>query len=313
MAPPPRVVVLNPLPFYQPYRDERAVAERLGASFHAEGPPGAELLAEATVLLSHSAPIDASFLDALPVCRLIVTYSTGIDHIDVEAAEARGITLRGVAGYCTEDVAEHALAMILSCARRLHQLDRELRSHGTWDVIGSAPGRRRLSSQTLGVVGVGRIGRALGHKAAALGMRVLGFDPLLETPPSDFPGLLVPLGALLEHSDYVSLHAPLLPTSRNLIGADELRRMKPTAFLINCARGALVDETALLRALEAQLIAGAALDVRVQEPTPPGDPLIGRHDILVTPHAAAFTIEAIHDLRSLVVEYLHEALAGVAV
>jgi D-3-phosphoglycerate dehydrogenase / 2-oxoglutarate reductase len=313
MAPPPRVVVLNPLPFYQPYRDERAMAERLGASFHADGPPGTDLLAEATVLLSHSAPIDASLLDALVACRLIVTYSTGVDHIDVEAAEARGITVRGLAGYCTDDVAEHALAMLLSCARRLHQLDRELRSHGTWDVIGSAPGRRRLSSQTLGIVGVGRIGRALGRKAAALGMRVLGNDPLLDAPPSDFPGPLVPFSALLEQSDYVSLHAPLLPASRNLIGADELSRMKPTAFLINCARGALVDETALLRALEAHLIAGAALDVRVQEPTPPGDPLVGRQDVLVTPHAAAFTIEAIRDLHALVVEYVREALAGVAV
>jgi D-3-phosphoglycerate dehydrogenase len=143
-------------------------------------------------------------------------------------------------------------------------------------------------------------------------MRVVGNDPLLDAPPSDFPGPLVPLSALLEQSDYVSLHAPLLPTSRNLIGADQLSRMKPTAFLINCARGALVDETALVRALEAHLIAGAALDVRVQEPTPPGDPLVGRQDVLVTPHAAAFTIEAIRDLRALVVEYVREALAGVA-
>src|SRR4051794_26230054 len=128
-----RVVVLKPHHFYQPYADERAAADRLGASFHAQGPADAALLREATVLLSHSDPVDASLLDRLPACRLIVSYSTGIDHIDVRAAAARGIQARGIAGYCTEDVAEHALAMILSCARRLHQLDRAYRDGGSWD------------------------------------------------------------------------------------------------------------------------------------------------------------------------------------
>ncbi|HET6319793.1 MAG TPA: NAD(P)-dependent oxidoreductase, partial [Chloroflexota bacterium] len=214
----PSVVVLNPLDFYQPYTVERAAAQRLGASFHADAPPDAGTLSEATVVLSHSVPMDAAFLDSVPNCRLIVTYSTGVDHIDVEAAEARDIRVRGVAGYCTEDVAEHALAMILSCARRLHQLDRELRARGTWDVINSAPGRHRLSKQTLGIVGVGRIGRALGRKASALGMRILGYDPLLAAPPSDFPCQLLPLHDMLGQSDYVSLHAPLLMETRNLIG-----------------------------------------------------------------------------------------------
>jgi D-3-phosphoglycerate dehydrogenase / 2-oxoglutarate reductase len=307
------VVVLNPLEFYQPYTLERAAAERLGARFHAGGAPDEALLAQATIVLSHSVPMDAAFFGRVPSCRLIVTYSTGTDHIDMAAAEARGIRVRGVAGYCTEDVAEHALAMILSCARRLHQLDRELRRDGTWDVIHSAPGRRRLSKQVVGVVGVGRIGRALGRKASALGMRVLGYDPLLDAEPEDFPGELVSLAPLLAESDYVSLHAPLTQDSRNLIGAAELREMKPTAFLINNARGPLVDEAALLAALEARQIAGAALDVRVQEPPAPNDRLLRRADVLVTPHAAAFTDEAIEDLRAMVVEYLEEALAAVRV
>lgn len=306
-----RVVVLNPLEFYQPYADERSLAERVGASFHADGPPDAALLADATVVLSHSVPMDAAFFDRVPRCRLIVTYSTGTDHIDVEAAEARGIRVRGVAGYCTEDVAEHALAMLLSCARRLHQLDRALRSHGTWDVIHTAPGRHRLSKQTIGVIGVGRIGQALGRKTWALGMRVLGTDPLFTQAPADFPGILVPLEQLLAESDYVSLHAPLLPGSRNLIGVGELRAMKPTAFLINNGRGGLIDEVALGQALDERWIAGAALDVRAEEPTPPGDPLVHRDDVLVTPHAAAFTEEAIEDLRRMVVEYMEEALVGV--
>ncbi|HEY3057546.1 MAG TPA: C-terminal binding protein [Chloroflexota bacterium] len=307
------VVVLNPLEFYQPYTQERAVAERLGATFHADGPPDDALLAQATIVLSHSVPMDASFFGRVPHCRLVVTYSTGVDHIDVAAAESRGIRVRGVAGYCTEDVAEHALAMILSCARRLHQLDRELRRDGTWNVIHSAPGRHRLSKQVLGVVGVGRIGRALGRKAAALGMRVCGYDPLLDTAPDDFPGELVTLPRLLAESDYVSLHAPLTQSSSGLIGAEELRAMKPTSFLINNARGGLVDELALLAALEQGQIAGAALDVRVHEPPAPGDQLMRRGDVLVTPHAAAFTDEAIEDLRAMVAEYLEEALVGVEV
>jgi D-3-phosphoglycerate dehydrogenase len=305
------VVVLNPLEFFQPYADERAVAHRLGATFHADGPPDDALLALATIVLNHGAPMDAAFFDRLPRCRLVVTYSTGVDHIDVEAAQLRGIQVRGVAGYCTEDVAEHALAMVLSCARRMHQLDRELRQRGAWEVIRSAPGRHRLSKQTLGVVGVGRIGRALGRKAAGLGMRVLGYDPLLPAAPDDFPGELLPLAALLAESDYVSLHAPLLRTSRNLIGAAELGAMKPTAFLINNARGGLVDEAALLAALEERRIAGAALDVRVVEPIAPTDPIYRRADVLVTPHAAAFTVEAIEDLRATVVDYISEALAEV--
>lgn len=303
-----RVVVQNPHHFYQPYAQEREATERFGGTFHADAVPSDELLAEATVLLSHSAPIDRSFLQKLPACRLIVSYSTGVDHIDVAAAEQCGIVVRGIAGYCTEDVAEHALAMLLSCARRLHLLDRALRDSGAWDVTVTAPGRRRLSQQTLGVIGVGRIGSALGHKAAALGMRVLGCDPLLASAPAGFPGPLVALDVLLAGSDYVSLHAPLTPMTRGLIGAAQLALMKPGAFLINNARGALVDEEALVAVLEAGRLAGAALDVRVEEPPPDGDPLTCRDDVLVTPHAAAFTVDAIADLRAMVVGYLEDAL-----
>lgn len=161
-----RVVVLKPHHFYQPYADERAAAARFGASLHAEGPASDALLREATVILSHSDPVDATLLDGLHACRLIVTYGTGIDHIDVHAAAARGIQARCIAGYCSEDVAEHALAMILSCARRLHQLDRAYRADGSWDVTLLAPGRTRLSRQTAGIVGTGRIGQALATKAA---------------------------------------------------------------------------------------------------------------------------------------------------
>jgi D-3-phosphoglycerate dehydrogenase len=200
------------------------------------------------------------------------------------------------------------LAMILSCARRLHQLDRASHRDGTWDVTVTAPGRRRLSQQTLGIVGCGRIGQSLGCKAAGLGMQVLGCDPLLAAPPDGFPGPLVPLADLLAESDYVSLHAPLTPDTRALIGAAELALMKPGAFLVNNARGGLVDETALLRALESGRLGGAALDVRVAEPPPANDALMARDDVLVTPHAAAFTVDAVADLRAMVVGYLEEAL-----
>jgi D-3-phosphoglycerate dehydrogenase len=268
----PRVVVLNPHTFFQPYQLERAAATRLGATFHGDSEPDDALLAETTVLLTHQAPIDRTFLnEKLPVCRLIVSYSTGTDHMDLEAAEERGIRAVGIAGYCTEDVAEHALAMLLACARRLHQTDRLLRERAHWDITTSAPRRRRLSSQTLGVVGVGRIGSALATKAQALGMRVLGYDPYM----TEFVGTLVPsLRELLEQSDYVSLHAPLTPETERLIGAAELKTMRPDAFLINCARGKLVDERALLEALDAQVIAGAALDVRAEEPVQMGDALV---------------------------------------
>jgi D-3-phosphoglycerate dehydrogenase len=303
---PARVVVLNPHHFYQPYTAERTAAEALGATFHADGPPNDDLLAEAKVLLTHQAPIDRAFLKKLPTCKLIVSYSTGVDHMDLDAAAERGILARGVAGYCTEDVAEHALAMILSCARRLHQTDRALRDSLHWDITTSHPARRRLSQQTLGLVGIGRIGSSLASKALALGMRVMAHDPYV---PACFAGeLLNSLDALLQQSDYVSLHAPLTPETENMIGARELALMKPTAFLINCARGRLVDEAALVHALDAHKIAGAALDVRVEEPVRAGDPLVYRPDVLSTPHAAAFTVDALVDLRNMVIGYMQEVL-----
>jgi D-3-phosphoglycerate dehydrogenase len=264
------------------------------------------LLAEATVLLTHQAPIDRAFLDQLPVCKLIVSYSTGVDHMDLQAAAERGILARGVAGYCTEDVAEHALAMILSCARRLHQTDRALRDARHWDITISHPNRRRLSQQTLGLVGVGRIGSALATKAGALGVRVLAYDPYLLSPcPAE---LVASLDDLLQQSDYVSLHAPLTPETEHMIGARELLLMKSSAFLINCARGRLVDEAALVGALDAHQIAGAALDVRIEEPVGPGDQLVCRPDVLSTPHAAAFTVDALVDLRNMVIGYMQEVL-----
>jgi D-3-phosphoglycerate dehydrogenase / 2-oxoglutarate reductase len=302
----PKVVVLNPHPFYQPYTLERAAAERLGASFHADGPPDDDLLASTTVLLTHQAPIDRAMLDRLPTCRLIVSYSTGVDHMDLQAAAERGVIARGIAGYCTVDVAEHALAMILSCARRLHQLDRAMRDRGEWDVTVRAPGRRRLSTQTLGLVGVGRIGGALASRAAGLGMRVLGCDPYVAESSPDLT--LLDLDALLAQSDYVSLHAPLTPETHHVIDARALALMKPTAFLINCARGALVDEAALQHALSKRQIAGAALDVREQEPVHAGDPIVCRDDVLSTPHAGAFTDDALADLRDMVIGYMQEVL-----
>jgi D-3-phosphoglycerate dehydrogenase len=304
-----RVVVLNPHHFYQPYERERQAAEALGATFHADGPPSDALLAETTVLLTHQAPIDRAMLDRLPECKLIVSYSTGTDHMDVAAAEERGIKTTGVAGYCTDDVAEHALAMILSCARRLHQTDRALRATGHWDITTTHPSRRRLSAQTVGLIGVGRIGGALAAKASALGMRVLGYDPYVPSGPAGFAGQMVAsLDALLAQSDYVSLHAPLTPETERMIGQRELAQMKPTAFLINCARGKLVDEAALIAALNARVLAGAALDVRVVEPIEPGDPLVCRDDVLSTPHAGAFTLDALDDLYGIVIGHIREAL-----
>jgi len=303
---PSRVVVLNPHYFYQPYAAERRAAEALGATFHADGPPDDDLLAEATVLLTHQAPIDRAFLQKLPACKLIVSYSTGVDHMDLAAAAERGILARGVAGYCTEDVAEHTLAMILSCARRLHQTDRALRDSLHWDITTSHPNRRRLSQQTLGLVGVGRIGSALAAKALALGMRVLAYDPY--AVPTCAAQIVATLDEVLAQSDYVSLHTPLTPETEGMIGARELALMQPTAFLINCARGGLVDEPALVHALDANQIAGAALDVRVEEPISAGDPLVCRPDVLSTPHAAAFTVDALVDLRNMVIGYMQEVL-----
>ena len=257
---------------------------------------------DAEVLLNQYAPITAEVLDALPRCRLVVRYGVGVDNVDVQAATERGVWVANVPDYGRDEVADHTLALAMSLLRGVVVLDRSVRE-GVWGLDVARP-LRRLSVLTWGVVGCGAIGAAVAGRAAGLGMRVLGYD--LPQVPSAPPIERVPLEELLASADLVSLHAALTPSSHHLIGAEALGRMRPTAFLVNTARGALVDSAALLAALDAGELAGAALDVLETEPPDELGWRLARHPrAVVTPHAAWYSEEAVLTLKT---EIAREAL-----
>ena len=262
---------------------------------------------DADVLLNQYVPITGAVLDALPRCRLVVRYGVGFDNVEVEAAAERGVWVANVPDYGRDEVADHTLALAMSLLRGVAVLDRSVRD-GTWDLAAARP-LRRLSALTWGVVGCGAIGSAVADRAAALGMRVLGYD--LPQVRSQAPVERVGLEELLAAADLVSLHAALTPGSHNLIGAGALGRMRPTAFLVNTARGGLVDTAALLAALEVGELAGAGLDVLETEPPDELGWRLARHPrVVATPHAAWYSEEAFVTLKSEAAREALRVLAG---
>jgi D-3-phosphoglycerate dehydrogenase len=247
-------------------------------------------------LLVQWVKITPAVMDRMPKCRVISRYGIGVDMVDLDAATAHGIIVANVPDFCIEEVSTHTLAFMLSLNRHVWQHNAHVKS-GKWGgVPGGAP--TRLSSQTLGVVALGNIGREVARKASALGVKVLAYDPYIKPEVAQALGVeLVGLEDLLRCSDYVSLHCPLVPETRHLIGAAQLALMKPTAYLINMARGPVVDQSALYQALTAGTIRGAALDVLEQEPPSPDDPLLKLDNVIITPHAASWTAEAGAQLR----------------
>jgi len=258
---------------------------------------------DATALIVQYAPITGGVLRALPGVRAVGRYGVGLDTVDTVAAAELGVAVRNVPDYCVDEVADHALGLILALTRGIVALDRGVQQ-GTWDF--RLAGRvRRASSQRLGIVGLGRIGSALAQRALAIGYDVVGCDPRGPGPT----GLtMTDLPTLLATSDIVSVHAPLNESTRHLIDADALGRMRPTAVLVNTSRGGLVDGPALVAALRDGLIAGAALDVLEREPIAPDDPLIGMSNVILTPHAAFYSEESLVEMKRKVCERVLEAL-----
>jgi D-3-phosphoglycerate dehydrogenase len=249
--------------------------------------------------------ITRRILTELARCKGIIRHGIGLDSIDVEAATELGVLVVNNTSYCIEEVSDMAMALLLAATRRIPRLDRLFRD-GIWDYSVMRQGFR-LRDCTLGIVGLGRIGRRVAHKAAAFGMRLLACDPYSAPDQAASLGVtLTSLETLLSESDFVSLHSPLTAQTFHLIGERQLRMMKPTAFLINTARGGLVDTPALVQALEEEWIAGAALDTH-EEPEPvPGDhPLTGLENAILTPHIAWYSEQAMEELQ---VGQAHEAV-----
>ena len=298
---------------YVSFDEERAVL----------GPTGAELVLEharteeeliaacrgADALLVQYGRMTARVIDSLDRCRGIVRYGVGVDQVDIPAATRRGIWVCNVPDYGTDEVSDHAVTLILAGARKLVPMANAVQA-GHWDVNQFKP-IFRLRGRTLGVIGLGRIGSMVAAKAQGFGIRVIACDPYRSAAyfaERRVEG--VDLDTLLAEADFVSVNAPLTDETRHLIGERELRLMKPTALVVNTARGGLVDGAALARALRDGRIAGAALDVAEQEPIPPDDPLRGLDHCLLTPHAAWYSEEASRALKAMAAEEVARILQG---
>lgn len=241
----------------------------------------------ATALLIGDSPVTAEVLERLPDVRIVSTVTVGVDHIDVAEATRRGVAVAHVPDAVTEEVAVSALAMALGLLRHVNVLDRHVREGG-WDPFATGP-RRRVSTCTLGIVGYGRIGRRLAELAAPLFGRVVACDPVADVSS---PAEAADLATLLAESDVVSLHAPARRGQPPLIDAAAIATMRPGSFLVNVARGDLVDTAAVLAALDAGHLDGAALDVLAGEPPAPDAPERRHPRAVVTPHAAFWSVDA---------------------
>jgi D-3-phosphoglycerate dehydrogenase len=235
--------------------------------------------------------VDESDLEHMPRLRVIATGSVGYDHIDVAAARRRGIWVTNVPDYCVEEMADSTIALTLALVRGVVALDRSVRNGG-WDDHAAGP-LERVGDTRLGIVGFGRIGRAVAARARALGMEVWAHDPLVaDVDIADAGARSVTLDELVEGCNVVTLHVPGSPKTEKLIGARELALMPRGAYLVNTARAALVDDEALMAALDSGALGGAAIDVLREEPPAPGHPAPAHPRLIVTPHAAWYSPRA---------------------
>jgi phosphoglycerate dehydrogenase-like enzyme len=258
--------------------------------------------ADAVLNIRAHAHYTARVLDANPALRIISVWGTGVDHIDLDACRARDVTVCNTPGVNAHAVAEHSIALILAAARQIRAMDRGTRA-GQWPRAVLV----QLEGKTLGVIGLGAIGRRVASLARAFGMHVLAWTP---SGDANRGTSLVSLDDLLRESDFVSLHVKLTAETRGILSRDRLAMMKPTAILVNTARGALVDRDALIDALRSGRIAAAALDVFHEEPLPAGDPLTELPNVVLTPHNAGTTREVIDTGLTRAVENIERYFRG---
>ncbi len=265
----------------------------------------ARLAQNADAIMTNWAKVPAAVIDAAPRCKLVSRLGIGLDNIDVAAATRHGMYVTNIPDYCLIEVAEHALALILALGRKVAYYHHATQT-GTYELQAGAT-LRRMTGQTVGVVGLGNIGRALAERAAALGLKVLGYN----RSPRDISGVTnCGLERLLAESDYISLHIPATPETRHMFSRDQFAKMKPTAYLINTARGGLIDHAALTEALAAGEIAGAGLDVQDPEPPDLSTPPWNDPRVIVTPHAAFVSVESLTDLRTRTARQVVDCLSG---
>jgi len=309
----PRTIIAitdSPFPSLEPA--QRAL-ERLDPEYRMAKSPGADdILAvarDADAILVTYAKLPGELLRQLTKCKAIGRFGLGVDNIDLPAAKALGIAVNYVPDYCLREVSDHAMALLLALARKVTFANKLVQS-GRWEVPPLVP-LRRLDGQTLGLVGFGNIPRALAPKARSFGLTVLAHDPYVGNDVLAAAGVRgVSFDDLLARSDFISVHAPLTAATRGLMNAAAFAKMKRGAYLINTARGPLVDEAALIAALDAGRLGGAALDVVAAEPLPQDSPLVGRDNVILTPHTAFYSVEALEELQTKCASDVARVLSG---
>jgi D-3-phosphoglycerate dehydrogenase len=266
---------------------------------------------DADVILTIGAPMTRRVMENLPKCLAIVRYGIGYDTIDADAATDNHILLVNIPDFCFEEVSNHAIVLLLACAKKLILLN-SLVKEGRWMEAKKAQSPMGpVYGQICGIIGCGNIGRATAKKAQCFGLKVLGCDPYVEKSVAVENGItLVDLPELLQKADYVLVHTALTRETRHLIGEKQFKMMKPNAYFINTARGAVVDEPALIRALREKRIAGAGLDVFEKEPVDPENPLLKMDNVIVLPHSASYSDAAFIRLRHSVGREAARVLSG---
>lgn len=313
-----KVVMVVPDPFI-PHNEEDY--RQIGAEFVSRPcETEDEIIAaahDADFVITFKKPFTRKVIEKLNQCKMIFNVGTGYEAIDLTAATEHGVCVTYPGGYCTEEVAEHAMALILACARKVLRLDRAVRK-GKWDSYERReirfqilPPMFLLKGQTLGLIGFGRISRSLVPKAKGFELRVIAFDPYLPSHIfEEYNVEAVAFDYLLENSDFVSIHAAFTPEARHMLGSRQFKQMKSTAYLINCARGEFIDESALYTALTQGDIAGAALDVLPAGRMGLDHPLLQLENVVITPHTAWYSEQSVNKMRRRPYEEIVRVING---
>src|SRR5436190_6486743 len=266
------------------------------------------LAADADAVLVTYAKINADMIRQMKKVRIISRFGIGVDNVDLDAATQKGIVVTKVPDYCIDEVSDHAMALLLTAVRKIPLANDQVHA-GTWKMPNVVP-IHRLRGSVLGLMGFGRIPQLVAPKAQSFGMRVVAFDPY--APAEVFKNLgvdPVEFADLLKMSDYVSIHSPLTPETKGLFNADAFRQMKKGSYVVNTARGPIIDEAALAAAIDSGHIAGAGLDVMTTEP-PVGSPLIGKKNVIITPHTSFYSDESLVELQTKAAQEVASVLTG---
>ncbi len=293
---------------------EEGILRPTGAEFGSGQCKTRELLlpfvADADVVITQFAPITAEVIAAMTKARAIIRYGIGVDNIDLEAAKSKGISVANVPDYCIDEVADHTLAFILGLTRQVVSNCATLKG-GKWGLATAIDQMCALRDRAVGVVGFGRIGREVVARLRAFKCRVIVFDPVVPATEIEASGATAgDLDTVLEQTDIITLHCPSNAETRGMIGRESLSRMRKGAFLINVARGDLVDPVALIEALDSGHLGGAALDVFNPEPIPAGHAILSRSNVIIASHIASVSVPAVRKLRETVARQAAMALRG---